>query len=67
MLGAQPGEGCLSAVVRATEGYSGSDLTEVCAQVRWCCISGQRLVARLLSGPPSCTRRQTNLSCPRPP
>jgi hypothetical protein len=32
MLGAQPGEGCLSAVVRATEGYSGSDLTEVCAQ-----------------------------------
>jgi hypothetical protein len=29
MLGAQPGEGCLSAVVRATEGYSGSDLTEV--------------------------------------
>ncbi|KAI8462349.1 MAG: P-loop containing nucleoside triphosphate hydrolase protein [Monoraphidium minutum] len=32
MLGAQPGEGCLSAVVRSTEGYSGSDLTEVCAQ-----------------------------------
>ncbi|KAI8463962.1 MAG: P-loop containing nucleoside triphosphate hydrolase protein [Monoraphidium minutum] len=30
--GAQPGEGCLSAVVRATEGYSGSDLTELCAQ-----------------------------------
>ena len=32
MLGAHAGEGCLSAVVRATEGYSGSDLTEVCAQ-----------------------------------
>ncbi|KIY96609.1 hypothetical protein MNEG_11354 [Monoraphidium neglectum] len=30
--GSRPGEGALSAVVRATEGYSGSDLTEVCAQ-----------------------------------
>lgn len=34
MLGAHPGEGCLAAVVRSTEGYSGSDLTELCAQVR---------------------------------
>lgn len=34
VLGVHPEEGCLSAIVRATEGYSGSDLSELCAQVR---------------------------------
>ncbi|GBF95213.1 hypothetical protein Rsub_07928 [Raphidocelis subcapitata] len=32
LRGARPGEGALTALARATEGYSGSDLTEVCAQ-----------------------------------
>lgn len=35
-MGARLGEGALTALASATEGYSGSDLTEVCAQVGRC-------------------------------